>query len=189
MYMPGFNHFSFPRPLETSGSDLIEEKETKEIKRYELNQLNRTNLESLINISFGGQLIKDYFNILNPGAKIYMPSTGRYEAVGIVIDINRIGYMDKLAVHPLYTNQGLGKRVLRTIFGDNPNGLFWRADIDDQRLINWYSQEADEAKKIGNWAVFFKNVQEPNRIRKSLEYLENLKPTIFINENKIAPRL
>ncbi len=179
MSQDNLSFISFPKPSELLKDYPKRENNSLEIGRYTKNQLNLTNLEALINSSFGGRLLNNYFSNLTEDADFYMPSSGNYEAVGIVVEtFNKISYMDKLAVSPYSSNQGLGDSLLNVIIGDNPSGLFWRANIQNKELIEWYASKADRIKKVGNWAVFFKKIQD--RIEEQcLNYAKDLKPSII----------
>ena len=178
MSKDNLSFISFPKPSELLNDYPKRENNNLEIKKYTKNQLDQTNLEVLINSSFGGRLLNNYFSKLAKDVDFYMPSSGNYEAVGIVKKFNKIGYMDKLAVSPYYSNQGLGDSLLNAIIEDNPRGLFWRANIQNKELIEWYTLKADRIKKVGNWAVFFKNIHDRNE-KQCLNYAKDLKPSII----------
>ena len=137
-------------------------------------QLDLPALRTLIESSFGRQLLPDYFErtwLL----RAYVSEN--YRAAVILVDTPEGVYLDKFAVLDDAQGEGLGRAVWNVMREETP-GLFWRSRHHNQVNIFYYA-ESDGCIKQEKWKVFWYGIDGFDRIERCVAHCAIRQPTLL----------
>ena len=137
-------------------------------------QLDLPALRTLIESSFGRQLLPDYFE-RTPLLRAYVSEN--YRAAVILVDTAEGVYLDKFAVLDDAQGEGLGRAVWNVMREETP-GLFWRSRHNNQVNIFYYA-ESDGCIKQEKWKVFWYGIEGLERIGRCLAHCATRQPTLL----------
>lgn len=148
---------SLPKELFTHrGSGTLVRRSEKMVTFTSLDDADTTQLRNLIEQSFEGKLMDDYFDFIKDRVwRIYLSEN--YRAVAILLkdksDPNAVPYLDKFAVVKTNQSEGLGNRLWQQIVKENPQ-LYWRSRATNP-INSWYFERAQGTVTKDNWTVFW----------------------------------
>ena len=137
-------------------------------------QLDLPALRTLIESSFGRQLLPDYFE-RTPLLRAYVSEN--YRAAVILVDTAEGVYLDKFAVLDDAQGEGLGRAVWNVMREETP-GLFWRSRHNNQVNIFYYA-ESDGCIKQEKWKVFWYGIDGFDRIERCVAHCATRQPTLL----------
>ena len=137
-------------------------------------QLDLPALRTLIESSFGRQLLPDYFE-RTPLLRAYVSEN--YRAAVILVDTPEGVYLDKFAVLDDAQGEGLGRAVWNVMREETP-GLFWRSRHNNQVNIFYYA-ESDGCIKQEKWKVFWYGIDGFDRIERCVAHCAIRQPTLL----------
>lgn len=137
-------------------------------------QLDLPALRTLIESSFGRQLLPDYFE-RTPLLRAYVSEN--YRAAVILVDTAEGVYLDKFAVLDDAQGEGLGRAVWNVMREETP-GLFWRSRHHNQVNIFYYA-ESDGCIKQEKWKVFWYGIDGFDRIERCVAHCATRQPTLL----------
>ena len=137
-------------------------------------QLDLPALRTLIESSFGRQLLPDYFE-RTPLLRAYVSEN--YRAAVILVDTAEGVYLDKFAVLDDAQGEGLGRAVWNVMREETP-GLFWRSRHHNQVNIFYYA-ESDGCIKQEKWKVFWYGIDGFDRIERCVAHCAIRQPTLL----------
>ena len=114
--------------------------------------LDKGKIKALLEASFGKKLAEDYFK----GPVNLVIVEENYKGIAIVKHISSISYLDKLAVAPELQQNGVGKALWAVLKSQFPM-LVWRSSATNP-INTWYFQNSDGHQRIGEWTVFWCNL-------------------------------
>jgi acetylglutamate kinase len=122
--------------------------------------VNHTMIRQLIESSFNGKLLRDYFTNLPESAEVFT-TPQVYNGVAIVIPNSGQNseqlpaYLDKLVVRPGFQGYGIGDELLDAVISHYKGGLYWRTRADNhENIVDWYRKIADSSMDANGWTVF-----------------------------------
>lgn len=136
-----------------------------------LGELDRDQLRTLLESSFGRTLRPDYFETVAGAEAIIAP----YTAVAIVIDDEPASYLDKFAVTAEAQGAGIGASIWNRLVARHPR-LFWRTRIENP-INGWYMQRADGMERTDHWLVFWRGLDTSDEIEKAIERALSYEPS------------
>ena len=137
-------------------------------------QLDLPALRTLIESSFGRQLLPDYFERTRL-LRAYVSEN--YRAAVILVDTAEGVYLDKFAVLDDAQGEGLGRAVWNVMREETP-GLFWRSRHNNQVNIFYYA-ESDGCIKQEKWKVFWYGIDGFDRIERCVAHCATRQPTLL----------
>ena len=137
-------------------------------------QLDLPALRTLIESSFGRQLLPDYFERTRL-LRAYVSEN--YRAAVILVDTAEGVYLDKFAVLDDAQGEGLGRAVWNVMREETP-GLFWRSRHHNQVNIFYYA-ESDGCIKQEKWKVFWYGIDGFDRIERCVAHCAIRQPTLL----------
>lgn len=134
-----------------------------------VDQIDQEAVSKLIELTFGGVLVPEYFSGLSDEALV-VGIDGVDEALSIIVpagpEVNDAYYLDKI----VSDRKGIGSLLLAEVIdyaGDR--GVFWRARTGNEQLVDWYqSKVGNPIERTDSWTVFAVNVRS-NDIAKCVE--------------------
>lgn len=142
--------------------------------RTSWDEVDRGRLTGLLESSFGRRLAPDYFDTVEPW-RVY--HSEHYRAAIVLTRAGDQTYMDKLAVVEDAQGEGLGRALWDVMRGENPT-LFWRSRRGNP-VNEFYFQNADGARKVGSWTVFWFGLESWDEIRRAVEHAAE-RPATFV---------
>ena len=136
-------------------------------------QLDLPALKTLIESSFGRELLPDYFE-RTPLLRAYVSEN--YRAAVILVDTAEGVYLDKFAVLDDAQGEGLGRAVWNVMREETPQ-LFWRSRHNNQVNIFYYA-ESDGCIKQEKWKVFWYGLDGFEQIQRCVAHSETRRPTL-----------
>ena len=136
-------------------------------------QLDLPALRTLIESSFGRQLLPDYFE-RTPLLRAYVSEN--YRAAVILVDTPEGVYLDKFAVLDDAQGEGLGRAVWNVMREETPQ-LFWRSRHHNQVNIFYYA-ESDGCIKQEKWKVFWYGLDGFEQIQRCVAHCATRVPTL-----------
>ena len=136
-------------------------------------QLDLPALKTLIESSFGRELVPDYFERTTL-LRAYVSEN--YRAAVILVDTAEGVYLDKFAVLDDAQGEGLGRAVWNVMREETPQ-LFWRSRHNNQVNIFYYA-ESDGCIKQEKWKVFWYGIEGLDRIGRCLAHCASRAPTL-----------
>ncbi len=121
-----------------------------------LDKSKQTTLRTLIESSFGKNLLDDYFST-HAIDGILLSESG--DAAAIVLNgFNGVPYLDKFAVTPEARGKGHAAALWRALNLHYPQ-LYWRSRLNNP-FTPWYYNKADFSMKNHNWVSFSYGVKD-----------------------------
>ena len=137
-------------------------------------ELDRAALKSLIESSFGRELVPGYF----ANTKLLRAYVSEnYRAAVILVDTPEGVYLDKFAVLDDAQGEGLGRAVWNVMREETPQ-LFWRSRHNNQVNIFYYA-ESDGCIKQAKWKVFWYGIEGLDRIGRCVAHCDTRLPTLL----------
>ena len=136
-------------------------------------ELDLVALKTLIESSFGRQLVPDYFERTRL-LRAYVSEN--YRAAVVLVETAEGVYLDKFAVLDDAQGEGLGRAVWNVMREETPQ-LFWRSRHNNQVNIFYYA-ESDGCIKQEKWKVFWYGIQGLDSIGRCLALCETRQPTL-----------
>ena len=137
-------------------------------------QLDLPALKTLIESSFGRELVPDYFERTTL-LRAYVSEN--YRAAVILVDTAEGVYLDKFAVLDDAQGEGLGRAVWNVMREETPQ-LFWRSRHNNQVNIFYYA-ESDGCYKQEKWKVFWYGLDGFDEIRKAVAHCATRPATLL----------
>ena len=137
-------------------------------------QLDLPALKTLIESSFGRELVPDYFERTTL-LRAYVSEN--YRAAVILVDTAEGVYLDKFAVLDDAQGEGLGRAVWNVMREETPQ-LFWRSRHNNQVNIFYYA-ESDGCIKQEKWKVFWYGIEGLDRIGRCVAHCDTRLPTLL----------
>ena len=136
--------------------------------------LDLDRLRSLIESSFGRQLVEDYFASTTP-LRIYVSE--HYRAAVVLTLEKGIPYLDKFAVSEEAQGEGLGRAIWQVMRSEYPQ-MFWRSRRGNA-VNEFYFASADGAVKDDTWVVFWYGIADWAEIRFAVEHARARRATLM----------
>lgn len=130
-------------------------------------------LKNILESSFNGSLIEDYFK---NGAKSYLISDCARSAIVLSND-HKVTYMDKFSVIPSAKGEGLGNAMWKKMIKENKK-IFWRSKSSNT-INKFYKDAADGFQKIGKWHVFWIGIDDLDELISCIEFASKQPRTII----------
>lgn len=127
--------------------------------------VNVDRVRAVIESSFGRTLAPDYFEATTPH-RVYVSE--HYRAAIVLTREDGLTYMDKYAVSDDAQGEGLGRAMWDLMRGENPS-LFWRSRRGNP-INEFYFNNADGARKEGDWTVFWCGFDQWDAIRTAVAH-------------------
>lgn len=171
-HLPLTSSVSITRPAELakelfthkgSGTMVRRGEQVLSFRRWEEADLGR--LRSLIESSFGRQLVADYFQ-RTALHRLYVSEN--YRTAMVLTEEQGIAYLDKFAVLDEAQGEGLGRAVWQIMRTENPQ-LFWRSRHGNP-VNHFYYAESDGCYKQGHWKVFWYGLDDFATIQRCAEH-------------------
>jgi bifunctional N-acetylglutamate synthase/kinase len=156
------------------GSGTLVRRGEKVLQADSWEQLDLARLKSLIESSFGRELVPGYFQ---DTALLRAYVSENYRAAVILVDTPEGVYLDKFAVLDDAQGEGLGRAVWNVMREQTPD-LFWRSRHHNQVNIFYYA-ESDGCIKQEKWKVFWYGLDGFDRIERSVAYCATRQPTLL----------
>ena len=137
-------------------------------------QLDLPALKTLIESSFGRELVPDYFERTQL-LRAYVSEN--YRAAVILVDTAEGVYLDKFAVLDDAQGEGLGRAVWNVMREETP-ALFWRSRHNNQVNIFYYA-ESYGCIKQEKWKVFWYGIEGLDRIGRCVAHCDTRLPTLL----------
>ena len=128
-------------------------------------ELDLPRMRTLIESSFGRQLVDDYFEHTKL-KRAYVSEN--YRAAVILTEEDGIPYLDKFAVLDEAQGEGLGRAVWKIMRAETPR-LFWRSRHNNQINIFYYAQ-SDGCFKQEKWKVFWYGLEDFDEIKQCVDH-------------------
>jgi acetylglutamate kinase len=139
-----------------------------------LDEIDTNRLRRLLESSFNGVLIDDYF-VTTPIERVILADD--YTAAAVITADGRVPYMDKFAVTVEAQGDGMGASLWERVAEAFPK-LFWRARIAN-RINGWYLMRCDGARRVGEWVVFWRGLSSQDEIESCVAFAEARGRTIL----------
>lgn len=136
-------------------------------------ELDLVALKSLIESSFGRELVPGYFENTRL-LRAYVSEN--YRAAVILVDTPEGVYLDKFAVLDDAQGEGLGRAVWNVMREETPE-LYWRSRHNNQVNIFYYA-ESDGCIKQEKWKVFWYGIEGLDRIGRCVAHCATRQPTL-----------
>jgi acetylglutamate kinase len=155
--LPLTSSVSITRPAELAkelfthkGSGTLVRRGEKVLRFASWDGIDRARLRTLIESSFGRELVTDYFERTKP-FRIYVSEN--YRAAMILTMQDGLPYLDKFAVLDDAQGEGLGRAVWLVMREENPR-LFWRSRHGNG-INAFYHEQADGCVRQERWRAFW----------------------------------
>ncbi|GAB3513318.1 acetylglutamate kinase [Pseudoxanthomonas daejeonensis] len=158
------------------GSGTLVRRGEKVLRATSWAELDRERMKSLIESSFGRELLPDYFE-RTPLLRAYVSEN--YRAAVVLVDTAEGVYLDKFAVLDDAQGEGLGRAVWNVMREETPS-LFWRSRHNNQVNIFYYA-ESDGCIKQEKWKVFWYGLEGDDgfdRIARCVAHCATRQPTL-----------
>ena len=136
-------------------------------------ELDRVALKSLIESSFGRELVPGYFENTRL-LRAYVSEN--YRAAVILVDTDEGVYLDKFAVLDDAQGEGLGRAVWNVMREETPE-LYWRSRHNNAVNIFYYA-ESDGCIKQEKWKVFWYGIEGFPEIERCVAHCRTRPPTL-----------
>jgi len=159
------------------GSGTLVRRGEKVLRATSWAELDLERMKSLIESSFGRQLLPDYFE-RTPLLRAYVSEN--YRAAVVLLGTGEGVYLDKFAVLDDAQGEGLGRAVWNVMREETPS-LFWRSRHNNQVNIFYYA-ESDGCIKQEKWKVFWYGLEGPDgfaRIERCVAHCATRQPTLL----------
>ena len=159
------------------GSGTLVRRGEKVLRATSWAELDLGRMKSLIESSFGRELLPDYFE-RTPLLRAYVSEN--YRAAVILLGTDEGVYLDKFAVLDDAQGEGLGRAVWNVMREETPS-LFWRSRHNNQVNIFYYA-ESDGCIKQEKWKVFWYGLEGPgafDRIERCVAHCATRQPTLL----------
>jgi acetylglutamate kinase len=102
-----------------------------------------------------------------------------YRAAAIITELDEFVYLDKFAIDETARGEGLARTVWDHMIKDYPS-LVWRSRSDNQ-FNPFYEKEADGMVTAGQWAIFWKGIDDFELIGRAVKRLSEM-PSSFVED-------
>ena len=179
--LPLTSSVSITRPAELAkelfthkGSGTLVRRGEKVFRFESWDGIDQVRMRTLIESSFGRQLVDDYFVRTKP-YRVYVSEN--YRAAMILTEVDGLIYLDKFAVLDDAQGEGLGRAVWLVMREENPR-LFWRSRHGNQ-INHFYYAESDGCYKQERWKVFWYGLDGFDTIARCVEHCAARQPTLM----------
>ena len=179
--LPLTSSVSITRPAELAkelfthkGSGTLVRRGEKVFRFESWDGIDQARMRTLIESSFGRQLVDDYFVRTKP-YRVYVSEN--YRAAMILTEVDGLIYLDKFAVLDDAQGEGLGRAVWLVMREENPR-LFWRSRHGNQ-INHFYYAESDGCYKQERWKVFWYGLDGFDTIARCVEHCAARQPTLM----------
>lgn len=135
--------------------------------------LDRARVERLVTEAFSRELQPGWWDALDLKTA-YVSET--YRAAAIVTSLDDFAYLDKFTIHEEARGEGLARTVWDHVVRDYPT-MFWRSRSDN-KFNAFYVKESDGSARQNHWTVFWKGVDDFDRIGRAVKRLSEM-PSSF----------
>ena len=144
-----------------------------QIDKYNnLNEGDSKIITSILESSFNGKLIEDYFSKENND---FYKSTCNRAAIVVSHD-QEIPYMDKFAVVSSARGEGLGNAIWNKMLSDHKK-VFWRSRPSNG-INDFYKGVCDGFQKHDKWNIYWIGISDPIEVSICINYAINQSETI-----------
>ena len=138
--------------------------------------IDKNKLKNLLEISFRKKIKEDFLS--SKLDNIILESN--YRGAAILRNTEHGVLLSKFAVDEIARGEGIGREIWDRMKKEYSK-IIWRANKFNP-INKWYQKECDGMIKEKNWNVYWIGVT-PNNIEKITDYLNNLPPDFYENDN------
>ena len=139
----------------------------------DLEELDRDELQHLLESSFGRTLKPGYFEQLSESEILIAP----YTAAAIIVPTENGGYLDKFAVNARAQGAGIGASLWSKLTERYPK-LYWRSRVNNP-INAWYMTKADGMYRSGQWLIFWRGLDSSSEIENAIQYAKSVTPSFI----------
>ena len=179
--LPLASSVSITRPAELAkelfthkGSGTLVRRGERVLKATSWDELDKPRLKTLIESSFGRELVADYFDKTQL-LRAYVSEN--YRTAVILTDEAEGVYLDKFAVLEDAQGEGLGRAVWNVMLEETPQ-LFWRSR-NGNPVNHFYYAESDGCYKLDQWKVFWFGAEDFEQIRGYVAHCSDRTPSLI----------